>query len=254
MGLEFSVEIAGDGPLRPALEKHTVELGIADRVRFIGHVDDVAQLLSEASFVVHTALAEGCPNSVMETMACGRTVVATNAGDISSLIEHENTGFVVCRDEDTAFVESIRRLIMSPELCCRMGEAARKKAEREFGLIVCRRNIRSISVCWLDSQFIISQPAQTSELPHLLKGILMFTRSIMGDSGALEARYSGRCRHMWGGWGTARVLEPGDSAAAQNGAYQGKGMTLENGPLSFAIHPNSRRSRRFCVANKAHVK
>jgi glycosyltransferase involved in cell wall biosynthesis len=70
----------------------------------------------------------------MEAMACGRAVVATDAGDIPSLVDDGNTGFVVRRGDDEALVNRMLRLVSDRDLCRRMGEAGRSKAEREFGL------------------------------------------------------------------------------------------------------------------------
>ncbi len=128
------VEIAGDGPLRSALERRAEELGVTDRVQFLGHVDDVPSLLARASFIVHTADIEGCPNAVMEAMACGRAVVATDAGDIPSLVEDGRTGFVVRRGDKRTLVDCMVKLITDRALCRRMGAAGRAKADREFGL------------------------------------------------------------------------------------------------------------------------
>jgi glycosyltransferase involved in cell wall biosynthesis len=133
-GTQCRVQLAGDGPLRSALEALAIDLDIADSVRFLGHVDDIPQLLASASFVVHTGDVEGYPNAVMEAMACGRAVVATNAGDISSLIDDGRTGFVVAGGDDGTLVERIATLITDMNRCRSMGEAARLKAERTFGL------------------------------------------------------------------------------------------------------------------------
>lgn len=67
-------------------------------------------------------------------MACGRAVVATDAGDIPTLIDHGKTGFVVRRGDDATFVERMVNLIADRDFCRRMGEAGRAKAVREFGL------------------------------------------------------------------------------------------------------------------------
>jgi glycosyltransferase involved in cell wall biosynthesis len=83
---------------------------------------------------VHTAEDEGCPNVVLEAMACGRAVVATDAGDLPRLIDNEKTGFVVPRGDETALANRIAILLKDRELCRRMGEAGRMKAERAFGL------------------------------------------------------------------------------------------------------------------------
>jgi glycosyltransferase involved in cell wall biosynthesis len=133
-GIECRTQIAGDGPLRSELEQIVKDLGIAHCVKLVGHTDNVAKLFAEAAFVVHTADSEGCPNAVMEAMACGRATVAMDAGDIPLLIDHGKTGFVVPRGDTEALVKHMERLIADPNLCQRMGEAARVKAVTAFGL------------------------------------------------------------------------------------------------------------------------
>jgi len=133
-GLKFTVFHAGDGPLRQELELQAMELGIAEFVHFLGIREDIPSLLREATFLVHTADSEGCPNVVMEAMASGRAVVATDAGDVPCLVEDGKTGFLVRRGDDSTLVESIATLISNPDLARRMGEAGRAKAERDFGL------------------------------------------------------------------------------------------------------------------------
>lgn len=130
---DYLMQIAGDGPLRRSLEQQARDL-LIDNVEFIGHSDDIPGLLNKATFVVHTSDSEGCPNVVLEAMACGRAVVATDAGDVPSLIEDERTGFIVRRGDDVALVSRCVTLITDRDLCHRMGRAGRAKAEREFGL------------------------------------------------------------------------------------------------------------------------
>jgi glycosyltransferase involved in cell wall biosynthesis len=133
-GFDFLVRLVGGGPLRAPLTQQAQALGIADCMEFMGHRDDIPGLLAHATFLVHTSDSEGCPNVVMEAMACGRAVVATDVGDTPSIVDHRKTGFVVPRRDDAAFVERMAALIADRELCRRMGEAGRLKAEREFGL------------------------------------------------------------------------------------------------------------------------
>jgi glycosyltransferase involved in cell wall biosynthesis len=133
-GFDCLIRIAGDGPLQGALEQQAQELGVVDCVEFLGHVDDIPSLLADATYLVHTADSEGCPNAVMEAMACGRAVVATDVGDIPSLVEDGKTGFVVRRGNTTTLVERMVKLVTDRDLCRRMGEAGWAKAEREFGL------------------------------------------------------------------------------------------------------------------------
>jgi glycosyltransferase involved in cell wall biosynthesis len=130
--LNFLIQIAGDGPLRCSLQLQATELGVADQVRFIGHIDDVPELLAKSAFSVHTSDLEGCPNAVMEAMACGRAVVAMNAGDIPELVDDGSTGFIVPREDHLTLVNRLSQLITDHHLCRSMGEAGRAKAEREF--------------------------------------------------------------------------------------------------------------------------
>jgi len=126
--------LAGDGPLRPALEKSARDLGVSQIVEFLGATHDIPAFLREAKFLVHTSESEGCPNAVMEAMAAGRAIVATDAGDVPYLIEDGKTGFVVPREDDEALVNRIVTLLTNPELCRQMGQNARAKAEQEFAL------------------------------------------------------------------------------------------------------------------------
>lgn len=126
--------LAGDGPLRSALERLAEELGVAPTVEFLGSVHDIPVFLKGAKFLVHTSQSEGCPNVVMEAMAAGRAVVATDVGDIPYLIEDGKTGFVVQREDSEALVDRIVTLLTNPDLCRQMGKNARIRAEQEFKL------------------------------------------------------------------------------------------------------------------------
>ena len=132
--ITFSVRLAGNGPLLKQLQLQARHLGVEGLIEFLGVRHDVPKLLSESSFLIHTADAEGCPNVVMEAMACGRAVVATDAGDVPHLVEDGKTGFVVRRGDDLKLVDCMARLIADRDLARRMGEAGRIKAEQEFGL------------------------------------------------------------------------------------------------------------------------
>jgi glycosyltransferase involved in cell wall biosynthesis len=133
-GVRFQVAIAGDGPMKEQLHRLADDLGVSDCVRLLGHVDPIAHKLEDASCLVHPSDSEGCPNVVMEAMACGRAVVATGSGDVPLLVDNGTTGFVLERDDETGLVNSLRTLLENHELCRDMGRAARRKAEREFSL------------------------------------------------------------------------------------------------------------------------
>jgi glycosyltransferase involved in cell wall biosynthesis len=133
-GLDCRIRIVGGGPLLRELQQHASKLGVVDRVQFVPHSDDIPGLLAGAAFLTHTADNEGSPNAVMEAMACGRAVVATEVGDIPRLVDDGVTGFLVKPGDGAQLAERMAALANDPELCSRMGEAARRKAERDFGL------------------------------------------------------------------------------------------------------------------------
>ena len=131
---DIRFQIAGDGPLRPALVKLADDLGVSRIVEFRGAVHDIPAFLAGAKFLVHTSQSEGCPNVVMEAMACGLPVVAMETGEIPYLVEDGKTGFVVRQEDETMLVERVSLLLGDDELCLNMGAAAREKAKREFTL------------------------------------------------------------------------------------------------------------------------
>lgn len=134
LGENIRFKIAGDGPLRSALDKLANDLDVSRIVEFRGAVHDIPTFLRGAKFLVHTSQSEGCPNVVMEAMACGLPVVAMETGEIPYLVEDGKTGFVVPQDDEKTFVERVSLLLGDEELRVNMGAAAREKAERAFTL------------------------------------------------------------------------------------------------------------------------
>ncbi len=155
-GLNFSVQIAGEGHLRDQLEQQSEELGITHCVEFLGHRQDIGAMISNSRFLVHTADTEGCPNVVMEAMACGRPVVAMDAGDIPFLVDDGKTGFVVRQDDHMMLVQQMLELLQNHSLCVKMGVAAREKAEREFGIERLSRETLEVyrKVGWKNDTFL----------------------------------------------------------------------------------------------------
>ena len=133
-GVDCTVEIIGEGRLQPQLEALAHQLDVQDRVHFSGYQPDVPTQLHRALFLVHPSDTEGCPNVVMEAMACGRAVVATRVGESKYLVEHERSGFLVDREDIDALADGMETLIRQPALRRRMGIEGRIKAEEQFSL------------------------------------------------------------------------------------------------------------------------
>ena len=132
--LDFDVQIAGEGPLRAQLQQQIVSLGLSSCVHLLGYCSDIPDLLARSWMLTHTSDSEGCPNVVGEAMACGRPTIATDVGDVNSLVENGVTGFVVSRQDEAAFADRIATVVTSRSICARMGRAARAKAEKELSI------------------------------------------------------------------------------------------------------------------------
>jgi glycosyltransferase involved in cell wall biosynthesis len=98
----------------------TYEVGIARDVRFAGHVDDVAGLLSAADIGVFSSVSEGCPNGVLECMAAGLAVVGTNVAGIREVLGPTGAPFLAS-GEPGDLARIILQLADDPELCARVG-------------------------------------------------------------------------------------------------------------------------------------
>ncbi len=125
--------IVGDGPLRPVLEKQASALGIADRIWFAGERHDVEALLRTASVFWLTSHWEGMPNVVLEAMASGVPVIATDAGGAPELIRPGVDGFVVHGADGEQFVRRTREILGDAAARRRIAAAARARAE-EFSV------------------------------------------------------------------------------------------------------------------------
>jgi glycosyltransferase involved in cell wall biosynthesis len=139
--------LVGDGYLRPALERRASELGIADRVRFVGSVLDATRLLPAFDIAAHASLAEGLPNAVLEAAAAGLPIVATAAGGTGEIIRDGETGLLAPTGDAAALALGIARLAGSSELRARLGEAARAHATAAFGM---ERFVREFADLYLE--------------------------------------------------------------------------------------------------------
>ena len=109
--------------------------GIADRVRFLGHRHDIAQLLSAADVIVQPSLSgEAFPRAVIEAMALGKPVVATDVGGTREAILEGVTGHVVPPGDPKAIADRLERLAADDAMRAAMGEAARRRAEDLFSI------------------------------------------------------------------------------------------------------------------------
>jgi glycosyltransferase involved in cell wall biosynthesis len=124
--------IAGEGELRAETEKLAGELGLDESCLFIGRCASVPDLLAASDVCVLSSQAEGFSNSILEYMAAGRAVVATNVGGASEAIVEGETGHLVDAGDDRAMAERLIALLRDPEKRRAMGVNGRRRIEQHF--------------------------------------------------------------------------------------------------------------------------
>jgi len=126
--------IAGEGELELGLRAMAAELGVAERVYFIGRCTDVPSLLAASYACVLTSTAEGFSNSILEYMAAGKPVAATNVGGAAEAVAEGETGYLVESDDDAALAERLITLLHDTDLAERLGAAGRRAVAERFSL------------------------------------------------------------------------------------------------------------------------
>lgn len=130
-GLPFRLLVVGEGPERPMLEALAAELGLAGSTLFAGHLPDPAAAYRAMDVFALSSDTEQMPFSVMEAMASGLAVAATEVGDLRAMLPAEGLAHLAAR-EDAALAAALQPLISDPALRERLGRAGRAKAERDY--------------------------------------------------------------------------------------------------------------------------
>lgn len=128
----LQILLLGDGDLRQEMENLTMELGIQDFIKFLGTRKDVPEFLAASDLFVLPSLWEGLPMALVEAMASGLPIVATEVSGSKQAILHGKTGILVPPGDVKALEEGITYLLSNPEMAGRLGAAARVRAEADF--------------------------------------------------------------------------------------------------------------------------
>ena len=126
--------VAGEGDSRAELEALIGELGLQSRFKLPGRVVDVPKFLREVDIAVLCSRSEGAPNVIMEYMAAGKPIVATDVGGVGEMIHHEQTGLLVPCESPGKLAAALDRLLSDRPLAECLARAACKQAFTEFGL------------------------------------------------------------------------------------------------------------------------
>lgn len=136
--------IVGDGELRESLERLSAQLGLAERVHFLGWRSDLETILGATDVVISASRNEGTPVALIEAMAAGVPVVATAVGGVPDLVEHGVTGWLVPANDADALAGGVQHLIEAPELRARLVRVARPYALGRHSAVQLVRRIEQL--------------------------------------------------------------------------------------------------------------
>ena len=138
------LDVAGRGPLAPALKAYAHELGVDDAVRFLGFVSPVQRAIEDAAVVVVPSLGEGFGMVALEAMERARPVIASAVGGLPEIVADGETGLVVPPADAEALAEAI--VALAGDLCraAAMGRAGRERALREFTPELCVERVEEL--------------------------------------------------------------------------------------------------------------
>lgn len=128
----WQLDLVGDGPMREEVRQFAAELGLSERVNFLGERSDVAEILAAAQLFVLSSNWEGFPRSILEAMRAGLPVVSSDVGGCRESVQHEVTGFLVGRKDARGLSGALAALLYDAGLRVHMGNAGRERFVSEF--------------------------------------------------------------------------------------------------------------------------
>ncbi len=149
----------GEGPDLPKVQGKIKEMGLSDRVHFLGKQDDIAQVISMADVLLLPSEKESFGLVALEAMACGVPTVGSLAGGIPELVAHGETGFLAPIGDVRQMADDCNTLLSQPELAARVREACLERAKTEFSSEIITATYESIYYRVLDRKLPHMKPA-----------------------------------------------------------------------------------------------
>lgn len=146
--LKIAYLICGEGQMKEELEKRAYELGIGDRVFFAGYVTDIPRILSQCDIFVFPSAREGLPVAVMEAMAVGLPIVASDIRGVRELVIHTKGGYLVNGHDSEDYAVKIRRMFTEKYGKSAVPRNERRKQMGEFNM----EHVKKYSIEVVDKQ------------------------------------------------------------------------------------------------------
>jgi glycosyltransferase involved in cell wall biosynthesis len=131
---QWHLVIAGGGPLLDELQALCRQLQIQSRVHFLGIVNNVPEIVADCNLFVLASRNEAAPVAILEAMACGLPVVATDVGYIRDVIVHGRSGLLVPSEDVAALYSALRSVLLDEKVAQDFGAQARDRVEHSFSL------------------------------------------------------------------------------------------------------------------------
>jgi glycosyltransferase involved in cell wall biosynthesis len=129
---QWSLELIYDENQDEGFQSLLEELGISARVKLLGWRTDAAELMADADVLAMPSLDEGVPNAAQEAMVIGVPVIASRAGGLPEILNGQAGGWSIPLEEESEWIEVLRRCEMDPQLCERVGSEGREFAVGAF--------------------------------------------------------------------------------------------------------------------------
>jgi glycosyltransferase involved in cell wall biosynthesis len=144
--------LAGEGSERASLEAQAKDLGIDERIIFLGYREDIPDLLANCDLFVLPSLYEGLPLSLLEAMVACKPVIATAIGGNDEVIVHGETGLLVPPADPATLARAMRTVLSDSTLARRLATAGKARVQREFSAAIMVQRVMQIYDELLDSR------------------------------------------------------------------------------------------------------
>ncbi|EPY7710145.1 glycosyltransferase family 4 protein [Bacillus pacificus] len=137
LDIPIEVNLLGNGDLQDQMKKLANDLGVCNKVNFLGMQRDVTKYLAESDVFILTTNYEGLPISIIEAMQQSLPIIATNVGGVGELVEHGKNGFLIAKQDVKGVVKYLEKFNEDRILAKQMGKVSRRKYEESFDLEIC---------------------------------------------------------------------------------------------------------------------
>lgn len=148
---EMRFVVVGDGPLREQLEERARMLGIDGTCSFLGRIDDARSFYADTDVVVLSSLREGTPIGLLEAMASGKAIVATEVGGVPEIVKDRESALLVPSRNPELLAKAVAKFAGDENMRARYGQEARKRA-REFSVAALKESSHALYQRLLEDQ------------------------------------------------------------------------------------------------------